>query len=67
VINMLSRASSIMSKVLYDLEEANADIIIRVPSYKYNTVDTSKAKELLNLGLRAARRALPQIKKLLRE
>lgn len=66
LLNLMNRASQIMDDSLMRLQEINSALALRIPTYNYLTISTNKAKELFDLGEKVARKAIPEIKKLLK-
>ncbi|MFA5992829.1 MAG: patatin-like phospholipase family protein [Candidatus Pacearchaeota archaeon] len=65
-INVLNYASYFQTRELSRLQERQADIVIR-PNVKVGTFDFQHAKEIINIGRMAAKRAIPAIKLALEE
>ncbi|MBD3312454.1 hypothetical protein GF352_03315 [archaeon] len=64
--NIIRRVMSISAEELMDLHEKNADLPIRVPTHEFSTVTARRARKLFDLGVKTAKKQLPEIKKLLK-
>jgi len=67
ILNVINRSVQIIGQNLMELQEAEADIAIKVPVYDFNTISVKQAGRLFELGELASRKHLAELKKLIKK